>query len=1208
MKRISIIICLMLYVTAAYSQLSTGNTFIVETKIRTGGVTDQAGVDALPPDKRTSTVTYLDGLGRSLQKVIVQGSPGLKDMVTPFYFNNFGNNTQRFLSYTDLTGSNYGSIRTTAFYDQRAFYNLANTSAADVAKDNLPITVLRYDESPLNNLQLTGGPGSSWNPDGGHPTSNYYSIIFATINTYDSLLLHWVITSDSGAVPTAELWSPWEAHKMVTINPQGNQCVDVFDINFNHTLRRKYADSVALDTHYSYDDFNRLRFIITPVASRLVIGKTHPLTVDSVPFLKDEMCYYYDYDAKGRVIREKHPGEAIIEMVYDAQERLVYKRDGNLLAKGQWLYYAYDYTGRMTGSSLYLSNISRNALQEKVNGYIYDSIIGNLIMPSPDYTPVLPLTGNQYNTYGSSPDPAFAFVPAEMTRLQSGNSTTADIVTTASKLTNGLKCADWSQVLDSSITLRSSYYYDDKERLIQQVSKNIYGGIDVHSIRYDAEGKVLSSYDHYRNPGSTVTPELKVLTVRYYDDVGNLTQIDKQLNDSGQLKTIVQMRYNSIGQLICKTFGNNLDSMKYSYHIQGWLKSVNKEYLRTGTGNYFGYDLGYDDSTTVIPGTRYLNPLYTGTLAGTMWRSANDNVLRKYDFKYDKIDNLLRADFVQQDPGTSAWSRSLVDYSVSGIKYDLNSNIKSLTQRGLSGTSSIIVDSLKYEYFLNSNKLYFVTDKVNNPLSTLGDFKEANTDLQQDFDYDANGNQYLNMNKLTRVLRYNYLDLPDSIYMWGKGYVVYTYDANGNKLQKAVTDYTGAGKYTTIGYLGDLEFRNDTLQSIAHEEGRIRVIVKAGQPVQYIYDYFEKDQLDNVRVILTEQTDTSIYSASMETALATREENTFSNIAETRSAKPPGYPAGDGRQKNEFVALLSGQPDGKKTGPSLVIRVMAGDTVRIGANAFYKSSTVKKNNPVLPLEVLLNQVLQGASPQAGRNTAHTSLLADQPPLIAHNLTPGSYERLKAGNDQAIDPLRPKAYLNYIYFDDHFKMIEEASGVKQVKATPDQLQELGTDKMVVSRSGYLCVFPSNESQERLYFDNVTVSLTTGPLLEVAHYYPSGLVMDGISSNALKGTAYPENRKKFSSAELQSGEFMDGSSLEWYDFHTFLYDQQIGRLLQSRKPNQPFQEYLSPFHYKFNKPAGYVFPENPLAVPITDILKGRAAAAKVVRSVSILPVEK
>jgi RHS repeat-associated protein len=86
------------------------------------------------------------------------------------------------------------------------------------------------------------------------------------------------------------------------------------------------------------------------------------------------------------------------------------------------------------------------------------------------------------------------------------------------------------------------------------------------------------------------------------------------------------------------------------------------------------------------------------------------------------------------------------------------------------------------------------------------------------------------------------------------------------------------------------------------------------------------------------------------------------------------------------------------------------------------------------------------------------------------------------------------------------------------------------------------------------------------------------MAGISSSALKGGNYPENRKKYNGNELQSKEFSDGSGLEWFDFNARIYDQQLGRFMQI----DPWievgtQEMLTPYQFAGNNPIRYNDPD-------------------------------
>src|SRR5206468_9948164 len=106
-------------------------------------------------------------------------------------------------------------------------------------------------------------------------------------------------------------------------------------------------------------------------------------------------------------------------------------------------------------------------------------------------------------------------------------------------------------------------------------------------------------------------------------------------------------------------------------------------------------------------------------------------------------------------------SNGKMDFSVTGLTYDLNGNLKTMQQKGVlpGNASPVTLDDLHYDYTLNglsyTNKLQSVTDQMTNTTANglSGDFKDGtNSAGTADYVYDANGNVVIDLNKNVQTL------------------------------------------------------------------------------------------------------------------------------------------------------------------------------------------------------------------------------------------------------------------------------------------------------------------------------------------------------------------------------------------------------------------------------------------------------------------------
>lgn len=1180
---------------------------------------------------------YFDGLGRPLQTVSKQLSSAGNDQVAAFVYDDFGREQFKYLPYVPQSGNKAdGKFKTDPFNAQQNFYQ--NGPLPDTKAESVYYNRIDMEPSPIGRVLKTYAPGNSWAKNdplttergGNHPLEQRYQ---ANTNTDSVRIWEMPATSLTPVNTGGKIYASGQLYKSILIDEAGKQSVEYKDKEGRLVLKKIQVSNSPgtahmgwLCTYYVYDDQGNLRFVLSPKA---VAAITANWIINTA--VADGLCFIYRYDERNRMIMKKVPGADSTEMVYDVRDRMVFSRDGNLKSKSNWLSTFYDELNRPVMTAIYSAPWkSRSDLAVSMNTAIGNSTslsydfpgTTDLVMNSYDGKPMYEATSSitlvapfetgistetslQINTAAKNGNTTFAavnllpnipmsalspltytyydnynfpgkqdYINSDVNKPQAGSNPYAETLPGApSSAVNGMLTGTKVRVLGTDQWLTATVYYNDKRRKIQAITDNLSGGTDITTLLYDFNGKILSGYLRHRNQRSTLTPQITLLTMMHYDAAGRVDTVTKKLNDLDSLKRVIAVNnYNELGQLLQKRLGvtdiGQLETLNYNYNIRGWLTGINKDFVNTSnsTQNWFGQELSYDFG--------FSQSQFNGNIAGSKWKSGGDGIARAYGYSYDITNRLTLADFSQQNG--SGWSKPAIDYTTSGLTYDENGNILFMQQKGQNGP----LDDLKYGYISNTNKLLFVTDRANNPQSTLGDFKEINNNESPDYAYDNNGNQTQDLNRQLTVNHYNHLNLPDSIILSNKGYITYTYDANGNRLRKKVTDITGTGKITVTDYTGEFVYINDTLSLIGHEEGRIRTLVKAGAPVNYKYDYFVKDHLGNIRAVLTEQRDFSMYTATMEAVNAPVETALFSNVDETRVNKPVGYPQDENDSRNAFVAKLNAASGGKKIGPSLVLRVMTGDTVQINARAFYKSQKPVKSNTPPPVEDMLANLVQVFSGAAQQGTQHGQAAGNNNTPFNSNFYNNDYQRLKQHNNDQQLTNKPKAYLNFVLFDDQFKLVDQNSGVKQVTGEADQLQTLGTDKMTVKKSGFLYVYTSNESPQDVFFDDVVITQASGPLLEETHYYPFGLTIAGLSSNALKGSNYPENLMKYNGKELQHKEFADRSGLEQYDYGARMQDPQLGRFKQI-DPKCEISSHVTPYNYCFNNPILFIDPDGMLA---------------------------
>ena len=478
-------------------------------------------------DARTTT-SYFDGLGRSLQTTIRQGSfetgGTATDLVSSSVYDVFGRVKYNFLPFA--SSSNNGAFKTDPFQQQAGFYGTQLSGQSETyyyAQTN-------FEASPLNRPIKSLAPGNSWVGANRGIESKYWT------NTDLDDVKKWTITDNAdawGSYLMSGVYTAGELIKTVTVDEHGKQVIEFKDKEGLVIQKKVQLTATADDgmgkgypgwlvTLYIYDPLGRLRLVVQPKGvEQLITNSWNP----TAGFILAEHCFRYEYDLRSRMVMKKVPGADEVWMVYDAKDRLVLTQDALQRSQNKWMYMLYDAFNRPVTTGLW--NNSQNRVTHK------NAAWGLSTYPNLSGQTIEELSNTFYDDYNWRSTYGNPLNNARVTTydgyLLSPNTTWPypELVTSASSL-KGLMTGTRTKVLGSSpvVYMYTVNIYDAKLRLVQVQSTNLTGGTDLFTTQYSWNGQPLITIQKEEKAGGTAQTSV-VITKINYDDLWRVQSTEK---------------------------------------------------------------------------------------------------------------------------------------------------------------------------------------------------------------------------------------------------------------------------------------------------------------------------------------------------------------------------------------------------------------------------------------------------------------------------------------------------------------------------------------------------------------------------------------------------------------------------------------------------------------------------------------------------------
>ena len=608
----------------------------------------------------------------------------------------------------------------------------------------------------------------------------------------------------------------------------GYRRITFFDPDGKTVLERVIASAGSQDTYYLYDDMDRLLGVLPPAVSSELSAQSSIFSNYGVP---DTFGYWYKYDERNRTIGVKLPGIDWEYTVFDGENRPILRQDGNLRKKGLWTFFKYDELGRIVLEGTVEDSRSREILAGLwKDRAVKESFSGN--QANYGYSDNSRLGQSEYRITAAYYYDRYEFISLDSLHLQ-------NFWVGEQASTHGLMTGKYEAVLNVPGKGRTSIFvYDEKGRIIrsQQLDNLVDPFWTVLETGYDFSGQVLS--EEHRHNGR--------LSLRYdyeRDRMGRVTAVSLRYAGRSDAQPVQipfsELSYDNYGRPTAKKILHDSLILNYSYDPDGGLFSIENP------GRF---------SEQICRSSRVTTPYSLSRC-----KNGNINDIRisqlgnDYFWHFDYMDGnrLSRAAMYH----SNNFNRPLGEEE--RFAYDNMGNITLL----LRTHENRYAEQLDMVY--KGNRLTKVSKNGDPNLEYDFQGYPDKADASTEMTYDPNGNMTADLDRGIVAIRYNLLNLPDTVQFENGNRIVYFYYAGGERAGAVTTTYsTPISVPLDSVYLGEdphfdmwehrhgnLFYKMGSPSRLLFDDGFFELAERHGGLISQIPYVFVRDHLGSVRLV-----------------------------------------------------------------------------------------------------------------------------------------------------------------------------------------------------------------------------------------------------------------------------------------------------------------------------------------------------------------------